>query len=43
MRGLLLDREGAYLQADATVNTDGRTAVEVAADVVRLAQAHAGW
>lgn len=43
MRGLLLDREGAYLQADATVSTDSRTAVEVAADVVRLAQAHAGW
>jgi shikimate kinase len=43
MRGLLDAREAAYLQADATVDTDGKTADAVATEIVRLAQAHAGW
>lgn len=43
MRGLLDAREAAYRQADATVDTDGKTADAVAAEVIRLAQAHAGW
>lgn len=43
MRGLLKDREVAYLEADATVDTDGKTATVVADEVIRLAQAHAGW
>jgi shikimate kinase len=43
MRDLLRDREVAYLEADATVDTDGRSAADVAAEVVRLAQARAGW
>lgn len=43
MRDLLRDREVAYLEADATVDTDGRSAADVAAEVVRLAQAQAGW
>ena len=43
MRDLLRDREVAYQEADATVDTDGRSAVDVAAEVVRLARAKAGW
>lgn len=43
MRDLLRDRETAYLEADATVDTDGKTAAAVAAEVVSLAQAQAGW
>jgi hypothetical protein len=33
----------AYLEADATVDTDGRGADDVATEVVRLARAQAGW
>ena len=43
MRDLLRDREVAYLEADATVDTDGRSAADVATEVVRLAHAQAGW
>jgi hypothetical protein len=43
MRGLLRDREATYLEADATIDTDGRSADDVAAEVVRLARARAGW
>lgn len=43
MRDLLRDREVAYREADATVDTDGRSAADVAAEVVRLARAQAGW
>jgi len=43
MRDLLRDREVAYLEADATVDTDGRSAADVAAEIVRLARAQAGW
>jgi shikimate kinase len=43
MRDLLRDREVAYLEADATVDTDGRGADDVATEVVRLARAQAGW
>lgn len=43
MRGLLRDRETTYLEADATVDTDGKSAMDVAAEVVSLARARAGW
>lgn len=43
MRDLLEERESFYLQAHATVDTDGRTVAAVAEDVVRLARARAGW
>jgi shikimate kinase len=42
--GALLDqRERHYLAADETISTDGRTAQEVAAELVQLARSHAGW
>jgi len=43
MRELLHDREAAYLEADATVETDRRSAADVAKDVVSLARSRAGW
>jgi len=43
MRTLLKEREALYLQADAQVETDRKTAEQVAAEVVRLAQTRAGW
>ena len=43
MRQLLKEREPAYLQAHEKVDTDRKTAPQVAADVVRLAQSGAGW
>lgn len=43
MRDLLEDRETFYLQAHATVDTDGKTVTAVAEEVVRLARARAGW
>ncbi len=43
MRELLAERGAAYLEADATVETDRRTAEDVTADVVSLARARAGW
>ena len=43
MRGLLRDREAAYLEADVTVETEGRSADDVAAEVVSLARARGGW
>lgn len=43
MRDLLQQREGAYLAADATVDTDNRSVDAVAEEVVRLARAGAGW
>ena len=43
MRELLKAREPFYKQAHTTVQTEGRTAEQVAVDVVRLAQTSAGW
>src|SRR5207302_6412835 len=43
MRTLLKEREALYLQANAQVETDRKTAEQVAAEVVRLAQSRAGW
>jgi len=43
MRQLLKAREAAYLQAHEKVDTDRKTAADVAAEVVRLAQSGAGW
>ena len=43
MRQLLKEREPAYLKADEKVDTDRKTAAQVAAEVVRLAQTRAGW
>ncbi len=43
MRQLAKDRGPAYQQADQTVDTDRKTAAQVATDVVRLAQQAAGW
>lgn len=43
MHELLKTREPFYTQAHATVQTEGRTAEQVAVDVVRLAQTRAGW
>ncbi len=43
MRALAKEREPFYLQADAKVETDRKTAEQVAAEVVRLAQTSAGW
>jgi len=43
MRELLKAREPFYQQAHATVQTEGKTAAQVAAEVVRLAQTSAGW
>lgn len=43
MRQLAKERGPAYQQADETVDTDRKTAAQVAADVVSLAQRAAGW
>ncbi|HEV8305660.1 MAG TPA: shikimate kinase [Gemmatimonadales bacterium] len=43
MRALAKEREPFYQQADAKVDTDHKTAAQVAAEVVRLAQTSAGW
>ena len=43
MRTLIKEREPFYLRADAKVETDKKTAEQVAAEVVRLAQTSAGW
>jgi shikimate kinase len=43
MRALAKEREPFYQQADAKVETDRKTAEQVAAEVVRLAQTSAGW
>lgn len=43
MRVLLKERESAYLQADARVETDKKTVAQVAQDVVSLARTGAGW
>jgi shikimate kinase len=43
MRQLAKERGPAYQQADHTVDTDRRTAAQVAVDVVRLAREGAGW
>jgi shikimate kinase len=43
MRQLSKEREPAYTQAHDTIDTDRKTAAQVAGDVVRLAQTKAGW
>jgi len=43
MRGLLTERGGFYEKAHAQVDADRRTAAQIAAEVVRLAQTRAGW
>ena len=43
MKALLNEREAAYLQADAKVETDKKTAAQVAQDLVSLARSGAGW
>ncbi len=43
MRALIKEREPFYAQADAKVETDRKSAEEVATEVVRLAQTSAGW
>jgi shikimate kinase len=43
MRELLKEREPFYVKADAQVETDRRTADQVAAEVIRLARTGAGW
>jgi shikimate kinase len=43
MRALAKEREPFYQQADAKVETDKKTAEQVAGEVVRLAQTSAGW
>jgi shikimate kinase len=43
MRELLKAREPFYQQAHATVQTEGKSANQVAAEVVQLAQTSAGW
>jgi shikimate kinase len=43
VRTLLAAREPYYKLADYEVATDAKKAVEVAGEVVRLAQVHAGW
>jgi shikimate kinase len=43
MRQLIKEREPAYAQAHEKIDTDKKTAAQVAADVVRLAQTKAGW
>ncbi len=42
MRDLLRDRESAYLEADATVDTDGKEPATVVDEVLRLARLGAG-
>jgi shikimate kinase len=43
MRALSKEREPFYLRADAKVETDRKSAEQVATEVVRLAQTSAGW
>lgn len=43
MRHLLKERDAAYALAHEKIDTDRKTAAQVAADVVRLAQTMAGW
>ena len=43
MRQLLKEREHAYLEADAKVDTDKLSAAQVMVEVVKLAQTAAGW
>jgi len=43
MRHLLKERDAAYAQAHDKIDTDKKTAAQVAAEVVRLAQTMAGW
>jgi shikimate kinase len=43
MRLMLKEREASYLKAHAQLDTEGKTAAEVARAVVRLAQSSAGW
>ncbi|HKW41166.1 MAG TPA: shikimate kinase [Gemmatimonadales bacterium] len=43
MRQLQKERESFYRAAHAAVDTDRKTAQQVAIDVVRLAQSSAGW
>ena len=43
MRVLLKERESFYLQADAKIETDKKTAAQVAQDVFSLARTGAGW
>jgi shikimate kinase len=43
MRILLQERETFYKQADATVETDRKTAEQVVVEIARLAETQAGW
>jgi shikimate kinase len=43
MRQLIKEREPAYAQAHEKIDTDRKTAAEVAVEVVRLAKIKAGW
>jgi shikimate kinase len=43
MRALLTEREPHYLKADAQIETDRRTAEEVASEAVTLARSKAAW
>ena len=43
MRELLQARDPFYAKSDATVQTEAKSAEEVATEVVRLAQKSAGW
>ena len=43
MRQLLKERDASYALAHEKLDTDRKTAAQVAADVVRLAQTKAGW
>jgi hypothetical protein len=43
MAALLLEREAAYLRADAVVTNDRAGPEAAAAEVARCAQAEAGW
>jgi shikimate kinase len=43
MRALLKEREPLYLQADAKLETDKKTAAQVTQDLVSLARTGAGW
>lgn len=43
MRALIKEREPFYARAHAKVETDKKTAEQVVAEVVRLAQTSAGW
>jgi shikimate kinase len=43
MRQLLKERDAVYALAHEKIDTDRKTAAQVAADVVRLAQTMAGW